>query len=366
MAAAVAALFMSACGSTGKRDVIAEAQTPAEAMIARLQKLQQDSLTAFGHHDDTAYGRFWEYMPDSSDVKRVSGDYPAVMNWDLGWIETGADRQLDGVPFGFIRQEIVKQDERGGMNSLSWHLRNPLTGGDSWDNTNDSTLAVVMRDKALTDTLRKWIGLAADFIGNLRDKSGKRIPVMWRPWHEHTGEWFWWGISHGTPQDYKNLWKLTREVFDGKGIDNVVWVYSPDKSNVNSYEDYMERYPGDGYVDVMGADVYYFDEPDAGSIFNHRIDKTLGAAVRAAREKGKVAALSETGFEGLPSADWYMTRLMPVLRKYPVTFVTVWRNSNTKPNHWYTPYPGHPGVADFKQFHDNEKIIFCKEMKEIR
>lgn len=364
IAIGVAAMSLCACVG-GKKAEAADSKTPAEIMLARLQKLQQDSLTAFGHHDDTAYGRYWEYMPDSSDVKTVSGDYPAVMNWDLGWIETGADKQLDGVPFEFIKAEIVKQDARGGMNALSWHLRNPLTGGDSWDNANDSTLAVVMRDKAMTDTLRKWIGMTADFIGDLRDKDGKRIPVMWRPWHEHTGEWFWWGINHGSADDYKNLWKLTREVFDAKGIDNVVWVYSPDKSNVNSYEDYMDRYPGDNYVDVMGADVYYFDEPDADRIFADRIDKTLGAAVKAAKEHGKVAAFSETGFEGLPSSDWYMTRLMPVLNKYNVAFVTVWRNSNTKPNHWYTPYPGHPGVKDFKEFHDNGKTVFCKEMSEI-
>lgn len=363
MTVGLALFALTACG--GRKQTVTESgpRTPAQEMLARLQTLQDKGLTAFGHHDDTAYGRYWEYMPDSSDVKTVCGDYPAVMNWDLGWIETGSDKQLDGVPFEFIKKEIVKQDARGGMNSLSWHLRNPLTGGDSWDNANDSTLAVVMRDKALTDTLRKWVGMTADFIGSLRDKDGKRIPVMWRPWHEHTGEWFWWGINRGSADDFKNLWRLTHDVFDEKGIDNVVWVYSPDKSNVNGLDDYMSRYPGDEYVDVMGADIYYFDEPDTDRIFTERVEKTLGSAVRAAKERGKIAALSETGFEGLPSTDWYMTRLMPVIEKYPVAFVTLWRNSNNKPNHWYTPYPGHPGVEDFKAFHKNPRTVFCKEMK---
>ncbi|RXE70415.1 beta-mannosidase [Muribaculaceae bacterium Isolate-002 (NCI)] len=364
--AACAAIFATTLCS-GKKNVAEQAaETPAEVLLGRLTALSDSGLTAFGHHDDTAYGRYWEYQPDSSDVKNVCGDYPAIINWDLGWIETGAEKQLDGVPFDFMRDEIVRHDARGGINSLSWHLLNPVTGGDSWDTSCDSTLTRIFADKALTDTLTRWIGLTADFIGNLRDAEGNRIPVMYRPWHEHTGEWFWWGINEGTPEDYKNLWKLTRKVFDEKGIDNVVWVYSPDKSNVNGYDDYMSRYPGDEYVDVMGADVYYFDEPDSGRIFTERIDKTLGAAVRAAREHGKIAALSETGFESLPVDDWYMNTLMPVLEKYPVAFVTVWRNSNTKPNHWYAPYSGHPGEADFRAFHDSPCTVFAREMNEIR
>ena len=178
--AACAAIFATTLCS-GKKNVAEQAaETPAEVLLGRLTALSDSGLTAFGHHDDTAYGRYWEYQPDSSDVKNVCGDYPAIINWDLGWIETGAEKQLDGVPFDFMREEIVRHDARGGINSLSWHLLNPVTGGDSWDTSCDSTLTRIFADKALTDTLTRWIGLTADFIGNLRDADGNRIPVMYR------------------------------------------------------------------------------------------------------------------------------------------------------------------------------------------
>ena len=60
-----------------------------------------------------------------------------------------------------------------------------------------------------------------------------------------------------TADDYKSLWKIMREKFDAKGVDNVVWAYSPDRCS--SAEQYMARYPGDEYVDILGADVYHFN-----------------------------------------------------------------------------------------------------------
>lgn len=106
--AACAAIFATTLCS-GKKNVAEQAaETPAEVLLGRLTALSDSGLTAFGHHDDTAYGRYWEYQPDSSDVKNVCGDYPAIINWDLGWIETGAEKQLDGVPFDFMRDEIVR------------------------------------------------------------------------------------------------------------------------------------------------------------------------------------------------------------------------------------------------------------------
>ncbi len=339
----------------------AEEPAPSEMLMTRLHALADSGLTAFGHHDDTAYGISWAYAADSSDVKAVTGDYPAIINWDLGLVEVDSARQLDGVPFDFMRAEIAKHHARGGINSISWHPLNPLTAGNSWDVSTGATLTRIMADSAMVDTLAAWAGRAADFVASLRDADGRRIPVMFRPWHEHTGTWFWWGINSGTPEEYVKLWEITRKAFDDRGLDNVVWVYSPDKSNVDTYDDYMSRYPGDEYVDVMGADVYHFGNEEE---FDRWIDATLGSAVRAAREHGKIAALSETGCEGLKVDNWYMQSLLPALERWPVAFVTVWRNSPTKPGHFYVPYPGHPGEQDFRDFHAQPRIAFCSDLNE--
>ncbi|MCC8117828.1 MAG: glycoside hydrolase family 26 protein [Bacteroidales bacterium] len=358
---ALAALALASCGK--KQQAEPEPLTPAQTLIERLQGFQDKGIIAFGHHDDTAYGYRWAYVADSSDVKNVTGDYPAIMNWDLGLIEWNCAKELDSVPFDFIRQEAAKQHARGGINSFSWHPRNPVTKGDSWDVSDTTVMAQVMAPGALNDTLNVWIGRAADFIGSLKDADGNPIPVIFRPWHEQTGQWFWWGLPNGSPELYKDLWKQTRQVFDEKGINNVVWAFSPDKSNCETMEQYMASYPGDEYVDIMGADVYHF--PGQDEYFNTCMKNMLTFATTAAKEHGKLAALTETGSEACTLPNWYMDLLYPAIKDYPIVYVSVWRNAmpEMKENHFYTPYKGHPSEPDFINFYKLPKTAFLHDIQ---
>ena len=92
----------------------------AAALINRLRGLQ-DKGVMIGHQDDTVYGTTWHYESGRSDVLSICGDYPAVVGFELGWIETGADKNLDGVPFDLMRREIILHHDRGGIVSLCWH-----------------------------------------------------------------------------------------------------------------------------------------------------------------------------------------------------------------------------------------------------
>jgi mannan endo-1,4-beta-mannosidase len=359
------AVALSGCSGKVKAETADEVSTPRQQLLDRLELIAKSGRCAFGHHDDTAYGKTWRGERGRSDVLEVVGDYPAVMNWDLGLIELGEKDELDGVPFDFIREEVAAQDARGGINTISWHVRNPLTGGDAWDvSGGDVVLQCVTDSTATNDTIKAWIGRAADFIGALRDSADNRIPVVFRPWHEHTGSWFWWGGNNTTPESYKKLWHLTRKIFDEKGIDNVVWAYSPDK--ITSVEEYLACYPGDDYVDIMGADVYHFDGEKGIDQYVSRVNTTLDIACKQAKEHGKLAAFTETGSEGLPLANWYTEQLLPLLKKYPVIYVTVWRNADNKPGHFYAPYPGHPAVDSFKAFAADSTILFAKELAKIK
>lgn len=339
--------------------------TPAQNLINRLQKIESKGVVAFGHHDDTAYGHSWVDEAGRSDVKEVCGDYPAVMDWDLGLIEFKSSKNLDGVEFSKISAECTNHDERGGINSFSWHLRNPSTMGDSWD-CSDS-LAV---HKAVTtgtpqnDTLRNWISNVADYILTLKDKNGNPLPIIFRPWHEHTGSWFWWGKEYSSIDDYKKLWKLTREIFDNKGMNNVVWAYSPDK--IKNTEEYMERYPGDNFIDIMGTDIYHFNGSNGLNDFLVRANKQLQAAQKYAKERNKIMALTETGSEGIPINNWWTEVLLPLISKYPVTYVVVWRNAHDKPSHFYAPYPGQASVQSFLEFYNNPRTLFNKEINNIK
>lgn len=363
---ALAAISLSSCGHKQASQDQEQVLTPAQTLIARLNGLVQDSLIAFGHHDDTAYGYRWAYLPDSSDVKNVTGAYPAIMNWDLGLIEWGCDKELDSVPFAFIRQEAAKQHARGGINSFSWHPRNPVTKGDSWDVSDTTVMAQIMTPGALNDTLDLWIGRAADFLASIKDENGNPIPVIFRPWHEQTGEWFWWGLPYATADQYKALWYQTRKVFDEKGLDNVVWAYSPDKSNCMTMEEYMSGYPGDDFVDIFGADVYHFNGEEGNEIFRTWMSRMLTFATTAAQERGKIAALTETGSEACTVPDWYCQVLYPAIKDYPIAYVTVWRNAmpEMKADHFYTPYKGHASEPDFVQFYNLPKTAFLNDIQQ--
>lgn len=341
-----------------------------EALLKQLNQAVENGKFYFGHHDDTVYGHTWVGDEERSDIMELTGKYPGLMSWDLGLIEWQCDNELDGVPFSRIREEVVKQDARGGINTFSWHLRNPLTKGDAWDvkgiTADPATRPVsqVLKEgSALNDTLRTWIGRAADFIGSLRRTNGTRIPVIFRPWHEHTGSWFWWGKDFCSPEEYRQLWQLTRRVFEAHGIDNVVWAWSPDV--VSSYSEYVERFPGAEFVDIVGADVYHRDGAAGTESYLQRLNTTLSAAQRAATDYHKVMALTETGSESLPIANWYTHILLPTIQQYPIAYVCVWRNAHNIPTHFYTPFKGHKAAKDFFKFCKNKKVIMIRREEPI-
>ncbi|MBD5299417.1 MAG: beta-mannosidase [Bacteroides sp.] len=355
-------LLLVSCGS-GKRSegspTTDAAATPAAALAARLDSVARSGHFYFGHHDDTAYGVEWKYEDVRSDVRDVTGEYPGLMNWDLGLIELDSARNLDKVPFSFIAGEIRKQDARGGVNAISWHPRNVMTGGDSWDTTG-SPLHELAGNREMADSLDAWITRAARFIGDLRNEEGERIPVVFRPWHENNGTWFWWGSANATPEEYIDLWKRTRSIFDREGIDNVVWAYSPDR--VDSKEKFLLTYPGDDYVDLIGSDIYHFNGEEGREEFEKQVRSQLSVVEAEAKERGKLMAFTESGLEGVTIPDWYTNVLLPAVSEFPVAYVCVWRNANKeeKAGHYYVPYKGHPAEEDFKAFHANGKAIFVK------
>ena len=358
----------SCAGSgTSAREEGQDSLTVAQGLIRRLQAIEATGKTVYGHDDDPVYGVKWTLDSGRSDVLEVVGDYPGMMHWDLGMIELGAPVNLDSVPFDRMRAEMAAQEARGGLNAISWHPRNPRSGLDAWQpvDTDVVTLAVTPGTPE-NDTLKVWLDRAADYLASLKDSRGNPLPLIFRPWHEMSGGWFWWGGPNTTVDSYVALWKMTREAFDAKGLTNIVWAYSPDV--VSDRGQYMTWYPGDEMVDILGADVYHRDGDQGTARWFDNIASTLGAARAVAKEKGKIAALTETGCEGLPVLNWYTDCMLPVIRRYHPVYMTVWRNGQErlKPGHFYAPYPGHPEVVAFRTFHADSLTLFAREVREIR
>lgn len=348
-----------------------------ENLFMNLQAQADSGVYMFGHHDDVVYGIGWEadYDNDStigtkSDVKSVCNDFPAVLSFDLGHIELGDAKNLDGVPFKRIKAEIINHFDHGGMITLSWHLNNPLSGGTAWvaDSLKDiekNTVASILEDGEKHELFLSWLDKVADFLNALETPYGVRVPVVFRPWHEHTGSWFWWGQDNCTKEQYIELWKMTVERLKDRGVVNALFAYSPGTEPNGNAQKYLERYPGDDLIDVLGLDSYCYAE-DADTIkinhFAEELNKNLTMVAKVAKEHHKVAALTETGYEGIKYKEWWTENLAPVLAKHPMAYVVVWRNARERPTHHYAPYPGHASTTNFVEFYNLKETLFLHDV----
>ena len=379
-----AALALCSCGGNQHKasDPLADSGRTArtEQLLENLKALGDSAVYLFGQHDATVYGIGWEadYTNDStihtrSDVKSVCNDFPALLSFDLGHIELGDERNLDGVPFSRIRQEIFAHYDRGGMITLSWHLDNPLSGGSSWvaDSLRDvetHTVEAILEGGEKHELFLTWLDRVADFLNSLETPYGVRIPILFRPWHEHTGSWFWWGQQHCTAEQYKALWQLTVNRLKDKGVTNALYAYSPGTEPDGDEARYLERYPGDDIIDLVGLDCYcWAPEADTTQIANYaaNLDRNLATVCAIAKQHHKAVALTETGYEGIKTDNWWTSTLAPVLSRHPVSYVLVWRNAHDKPGHFFAPYPGHPSASDFVRFYNAPETLFLRDVNAL-
>lgn len=329
-------------------------------LMERMAGLQKSGIM-FGHQDDPVYGTSWKWETGRSDVLEVCGDYPAVMGFDLGKLELGSDENLDGVPFDRMRREIIAQSQRGGIVTLSWHPWNPSTGENAWDPSGHAVTAI-LPDGALTVKFAGWLAKVAGFINSLRTGDGQKVPVIFRPWHEMSGAWFWWGSKSCTPEEYRQLYRYTRQTLEKAGCDNIIWAYSPNLSDGAQTEaNFMKFYPGDDYVDLLGTDVYQFSADN--SVYQANLRKELDVLKVVGEKHHKLIALTETGYQNVPDPTWFTQCLLPVIKDYPICYVLLWRNAWDNPKENYVAAPGKPTVNDFRKFYQDKLTLFVKDIR---
>ena len=100
---------------------------------------------------------------------------------------------------------------------------------------------------------------------------------------------------------------------------------------------------------------------------NFGISEKIKIISDLAQEKGKIAAMTETGLESIPDSTWFSKKLLPVLRyrNAKLAYVMLWRNDNRMKNHFYAPFPGQASAADFLRFYNLEYTLFEKDLKNI-
>ncbi len=333
------------------------------------KKLNQLTLHGylFGHQDDLAYGVNWKYEDHRSDIKEVVGDYPAVYGWDIAGLEKDDPNNIDGVPFNKMKQYIKEANERGGISTVSWHFDNPATGKNAWDNTPNSLKTILPGEKN-HKKFTSWLDKAADFFLSLKDKKGKNIPILFRPYHELTGGWFWWGKGNGTTEEFKTAWIFTFEYLQKKGVHNLIYVYNT--SSFNSKEDFLANYPGDNYVDILSFDSYQNGEDKSGEKFITEVQNQLKIINEIGIEKHKLIAIAEAGYEAIPDVKWWTGTLTKAIGDYKISYILLWRNHGWQEKeqkmHYYVPYFGQISEKDFVDFYNFDRTLFEKDIKQIK
>ncbi|AYO56877.1 hypothetical protein CO230_01240 [Chryseobacterium sp. 6424] len=192
----------------------------------------------------------------------------------------------------------------------------------------------------------------ASVFNNLIGNDGKKIPVIFRPFHEFDGNWFWWGANYCTADEYNQAYQFTVSYLrDTKGVHNVLYAFSPDASYNNSVS-YLQRYPGDSYVDILGMDNYYdfFNQNFAGvTSANQKLQMISDLAV----QKNKIAALTETVYSSsntTPRTAANFTDLVfPAItnNNIKISYINFWSNYQ---DNYFVPTPATPYATDFKNF----------------
>lgn len=253
----------------------------------------------------------WNDRTDMADrVYKDTGTYPVLMGYDLMnrspamW---DGQKQVDEAIAwykGTYNYNPNYKGHKGGIVAFCWHWR---TGQKNEFYTKSTDVRIPMKDGKL-DTesavflgLKKQMDLIAFDLKRLKDEG---VPVLWRPMHEASGGWFWWGASGEAA--YKALYIYMFDYFTNeKKLDNLLWVWNGQNKN---------WYPGDEYVDIVGEDIY---APHHGS------QKGKFTQVESYSQTKKIVALSECG--RIPEID------ASVKDGAMWSWFMVWNDSTTDP-----------------------------------
>lgn len=349
---------------TAKRPITTSPTVDANATaetVALFNNLKTLGQTRFAIGQQDAFNGFYDTSSTESDIKKTTGYDPALLGSDFMFI---TDKNNDGTSGNwFFQQEQkiisdVKQAyDKGMINMFTWHLREPYNENSFY--TSDMTAqqqATAFKSILPGGSNHNWYKLKLDkiasVVSNLRGSDDKLIPIIFRPFHEFDGSWFWWGASFCTAQEYKTAYQFTVDYLKNtKGVHNILYAFSPNDSYTTS-AGYLSRYPGDAYVDVLGMD-NYSDFENKGQAGADQANAKLKMISDLAISKSKIAALTETGYRvtatTTPISNWFSTYLYSALtaNNIQISYVVFWNNSS---DGYYVPTPSTSNVADFINF----------------
>ncbi|ALJ01496.1 beta-mannosidase [Rufibacter tibetensis] len=357
------AFFLFGCAGTGPIDKKATAET--KALYKNMGRLSKKH-TLFGHQHATEYGHGWSVQKDRSDVKSVTGSHPAVIGVDFSGFSGRSPEAIQSAKEA-VRQNVIDTYNRGGVTTAAWHFSNPVSrGGFYWvDSLSLPAVKYIIPGGEAHEQYKEILRGIGEWAHSVKGADGKLAPVIFRPFHEFDGGWFWWGKPHTSREDFISLWQFTVSYLrDSLEVHNFIYAFSPD-NKFNSEAEFLERYPGDKWVDMVGMDNYGDMGRDRYAIDTAAFKLKIVADY--AKKANKLAAFTETGLESIPDPNWWTNTLLATMKKHPMrlSYVLVWRNDTRSPTHYYAPFPGQVSVPNFMKFYHDPYTLFEKDLKNI-
>jgi mannan endo-1,4-beta-mannosidase len=313
----------------------------------------------FGQQNATANGVGWKNEDLRSDVFDVCGSYPALYGWNITPIDSLTNS--DTILYDRLKFWIKSAFSRGGTNVITWEPSFP--GSNSNIYNKPFSINDILPNGKYNNLYNNQLDFIANFFFDLKDKNGDFIPVFFRPFPNCNTPWFWWGNKAIDSQDFVNLWRYTVTYLrDKKNIHNLIYIFSPYR--FISKENYLERFPGTEYVDVLGVNDYY----DFSSL------ETVPAGIsqlqiiaQLAQSMNKICALTETGLKGLAVKDWWTKNVLYPIKNDSlakrISWIMTWQN--TSATNFYVPYPGHASVSNFIQFESDSFTYFQDDLPDL-
>jgi chitodextrinase/beta-mannanase len=245
----------------------------------------------------------WLEDPDGyvNQINNLYGDYPGVSGYEMGPIADQSDAVIAAQ-----RQNVTNSAkayfQNGGIVTMMWHQNYPLTSY-SWSNVQRSTTdaefnRIVTPGTAEYNWLISEYDKVAGFLKQLRDAN---VPVLWRPYHEMNGGWFWWGKK----QNYTLLWDIMYDRFTNfHGLNNMIWVWNANAPKSSDINPYTTHFVGTSKCDVLVTDLYMFGDEPFKQEYYDGLEAISGGKPIAVAEIGQLFPI--TIFNTQPKWAWFM------------------------------------------------------------
>ena len=391
-----------------------DATDAAKQAYAYLKAVGSTDTVIYGHQDDT-FAKAGSKDLSTSDTYDVTGAYAGVFGIDALALagqeysanrfnteivpKTGAQRVPETAEGNVLASAALTNMaiESGALVTLSAHMPNfSKVGTGNYDGVhsytkynfagytvNDLTGDVmnqILPGGQYNDKFNAYLDMIAEYAKQVDGA------ILFRPFHENTGGWFWWGTATCDAETYKNVYRYTVEYLrDTKGVHNMLYEYGP-SSDAETVADYEERFPGDEYVDIVGFDMYN-QNPKNDDTFVNQLKAQLDVVGEFATQHNKLLAVTETGMASSPDKgdnqtavhkvgnkdkDWY-NKVLNTVAKSDASYFLLWANF-AENDGFYSPYVkkvnedgslyGHELLDYFISFYNDPRSAFTSNMKD--